>query len=43
MSSAGCTDAPDNVHFNAEGYAESGKRYAEKMLSIMGYSVAGTK
>ncbi|MEP7376723.1 MAG: sialate O-acetylesterase [Chitinophagaceae bacterium] len=37
ISSAGCTDAADNLHFNAEGYKEFGKRYAEKMLSILGY------
>ena len=37
ISSAGCTDAKDNLHFNAEGYKELGKRYAEKMLSLLGY------
>lgn len=36
ISSAGCTDAADNLHFDAEGYKEFGKRYAEKMLSLMG-------
>ncbi len=40
ISSAGCTDARDNLHFNAEGYRMFGKRYAEKMLSIMGYNIA---
>ncbi|MEO5681269.1 MAG: sialate O-acetylesterase [Chitinophagaceae bacterium] len=39
ISSAGCTDAPDNLHFNADGYAAFGKRYAEKMLSLMGYAI----
>ncbi|MBB6003479.1 sialate O-acetylesterase [Arcicella rosea] len=38
ISSSGCTDAADNLHFNAAGYRELGKRYAEKMLSLMGYS-----
>lgn len=40
ISSAGCTDAADNLHFNADGYKELGKRYAEKMLSLMGYAFA---
>lgn len=35
ISSAGCTDAADNLHFNADGYKELGKRFAEKMLSLM--------
>ncbi|MGC4102407.1 sialate O-acetylesterase [Ferruginibacter sp.] len=39
ISSAGCTDAADNLHFNADGYKELGKRYAEKMLSLLGYNV----
>lgn len=37
ISSSGCTDARDNLHFNAEGYRELGRRYAEKMLSLLGY------
>ena len=36
ISSAGCTDGPDNLHFNAAGYRELGKRYAEKMLELQG-------
>jgi hypothetical protein len=36
ISSAGCPDGRDNLHFSAEGYRMLGKRYAEKMLSIMG-------
>jgi hypothetical protein len=36
ISSSGCTDATDNVHFNPAGYREIGKRYGLKMLSIMG-------
>jgi hypothetical protein len=36
ISSKGCTDGADNLHFNAAGYRELGKRYANKMLSLMG-------
>lgn len=39
ISSSGCADSPDNLHFNAEGYREFGKRYAAKMLTILGYSL----
>jgi hypothetical protein len=39
VSSAGCTDSRDNLHFNAEGYRKLGKRYAAKMLTVMGYNV----
>lgn len=35
ISSAGCTDAPDNLHFDAAGYRELGRRYAEKMLELL--------
>ena len=41
ISSAGCADGPDNLHFSAAGYRELGKRYAEKMLSILGFKIAG--
>lgn len=37
ISSAGCPDGPDNLHFSAEGYRMLGRRYGEKMLSILGY------
>lgn len=37
ISSAGCADGPDNLHFSAAGYRELGRRYAEKMLALMGY------
>jgi hypothetical protein len=43
ISSAGCTDIPDNLHFTAEGYLILGKRYAAKMLSIMGYKTTVTE
>ncbi|RXF68168.1 sialate O-acetylesterase [Arcticibacter tournemirensis] len=35
ISSAGCLAAPDNLHFNAAGYRQLGKRYGEKMLSLI--------
>jgi Carbohydrate esterase, sialic acid-specific acetylesterase len=34
ISSAGCPDAADNLHFSAEGYRMLGKRYAEQMLTL---------
>lgn len=43
ISSAGCPDGPDNLHFSAAGYRELGKRYAEKMLSVLGYNIVGTE
>jgi hypothetical protein len=36
ISSSKCTDGSDNLHFNAAGYREIGRRYANKMLSLMG-------
>ncbi|TDH23479.1 sialate O-acetylesterase [Segetibacter sp. 3557_3] len=39
ISSAGCEAAPDRLHFNAEGYRKLGKRYAVKMLSLLGHTV----
>lgn len=35
ISSSGCPDGADNLHFSAEGYRILGKRYAAKMLEIM--------
>jgi alpha-L-arabinofuranosidase len=40
ISSAGCTCRTDRLHFNSAGYRELGKRYAEKMLSLLGYKIA---
>ena len=37
ISSSGCTDQADNAHFDSEGYRKLGRRYAVKMLSLMGY------
>lgn len=36
ISSSGCVAAEDNLHFTAEGYRELGRRYAEKLLSLVG-------
>lgn len=35
ISSKGCGAIPDGLHFSAEGYRELGRRYAEKMLSLL--------
>jgi len=40
ISSAGCTHKGDRLHFNSAGCREFGKRYAEKMLSLLGYEIA---
>jgi len=40
IPSTGCIGAPDHLHFTAEGYRVLGQRYAEKMLSILGYQMA---
>ncbi|MFO7447730.1 MAG: sialate O-acetylesterase [Ignavibacteriaceae bacterium] len=40
ISSSGCTDTTDNLHFNSAGYRELGKRYAVKMLSILADTLA---
>jgi len=37
IPSGGCTAAADNLHFNAAGYRRFGKRYAAKMLALLGY------
>jgi hypothetical protein len=37
ISSSGCPDADDNLHFTAAGYRKLGKRYAAKMLPLLGY------
>jgi Carbohydrate esterase, sialic acid-specific acetylesterase len=36
ISSVECKSRPDRLHFSAEGYRELGKRYGEKMLSLLG-------
>ncbi len=42
ISSAGCPTG-DKLHFNSEGSRMFGKRYGEKMLSLLGYKVAESK
>jgi hypothetical protein len=37
ISSAGIPCNPDHLHFTADGQRELGRRYAEKMLNLMGY------
>lgn len=39
VTSEGCTNGPDNLHFDADGYRELGRRYGEKMLELLGYQV----
>lgn len=39
VSSEGCTNGPDFLHFDAAGYRELGRRYAYKMLSLLGHPV----
>ncbi|MCA1595146.1 MAG: sialate O-acetylesterase, partial [Chloroflexi bacterium] len=36
ISSAGCPCRPDHLHFTPAGYRELGKRYGERMLSLLG-------
>ncbi|MDR1727108.1 MAG: hypothetical protein LBT74_04150 [Acidobacteriota bacterium] len=35
ISSKGCEGTPDRLHFTAAGYREFGKRYGEKMLTLL--------
>ena len=42
ISSEGCSTGPDDLHFDAAGYRELGKRYAFKMLSLLGHPVYKT-
>lgn len=37
VSSEGCPNGPDKLHFDAAGYRELGRRYGAKMLSLLGY------
>ncbi|RWY54026.1 sialate O-acetylesterase [Mucilaginibacter gilvus] len=43
ISSSGCPANSDKLHFTAEGYRMIGKRYGEKMLSLLGYPAVGIK
>jgi len=38
ISSAGCTQRGDKLHFTAAGYRKLGERYGIKMLSLLGYT-----
>ena len=40
IGSSGCTVAFDNLHFDAAGYRELGKRYGLRMLQLLGYDVS---
>lgn len=42
ISSSGCTCTFDNLHFDAAGYRELGRRYGEQMLRLLGYEVTVT-
>ena len=37
ISSEGCSNGPDRLHFDAAGYRELGCRYGEKMAQLLGY------
>lgn len=37
ISSEGCASRPDRLHFTPEGYRELGRRYAQTMLSLLGF------
>lgn len=43
IPSTGCIGIKDHLHFSAEGYRELGRRYAEQMLSILGYKAKKAK
>lgn len=43
VSSAGCEARRDRLHFAPAGYRELGKRYAEKMLPLLGHKSAEVK
>ena len=36
VSSTGCTNGPDRLHFDANGYRELGCRYGELMATLLG-------
>jgi len=43
ISSEGCPQRGDKLHFTAAGYRELGKRYGIEMLSLLGYVPKGAK
>lgn len=36
ISSEGCSNGPDRLHFDAAGYRELGRRYGQEMLRLLG-------
>jgi hypothetical protein len=40
ISSRGCAGRPDHLHFTPAGYRELGRRYADTMLSLLGYKTS---
>lgn len=40
ISSAGCPGLPDGLHFTAEGYRMLGRRYGEKMMTLLKHEAA---
>ena len=43
VSSSGCTQFFDQIHFDAAGYREMGRRYAAVMLPLMGYEAPSSR
>ncbi|MFA7252006.1 MAG: sialate O-acetylesterase [Bacteroidales bacterium] len=43
VSSSGCTQFFDQIHFDAAGYREMGRRYAAVMLPLMGYEAPSAR
>ena len=43
VSSSGCTQFFDQIHFDAAGYREMGRRYAAVMLPLMGYDAPSSR
>ena len=43
ISSAGCTQRGDKLHFTAAGYRKLGERYGMEMLSLMGHKVTTSR
>lgn len=43
ISSEDCEAIPDGLHFSAEGYRELGKRYGQKMITLLESSSDGVK
>ena len=43
ISSEDCEAIPDGLHFSAAGYRELGKRYGDKMLTLLNKNTDGTK